>query len=86
MLIQICVGSACHLNGSEELVSLFQTAVKQQGLEAEITLAGSFCAGKCSREGVTVSVDDRIFTGVTPAGFQNFFEEHVKKPLLLEKE
>lgn len=86
MLIQICVGSSCHLNGSEELISLFQTAVQQSNLEAEITLAGSFCTGKCNREGVTVSIDDKIFTGVTPAGFYQFFEEYVKKPLLPEKE
>lgn len=28
MIIQICVGSACHLKGSEKLVGLFEDALK----------------------------------------------------------
>ncbi|MEE1026501.1 MAG: (2Fe-2S) ferredoxin domain-containing protein [Acutalibacteraceae bacterium] len=77
MIIQICVGSSCHLKGSEELVKLFQEAVEKNKLDYDVTLAGSFCAGKCNREGVTVSIDDDIYTGVTPEGFDEFFKENV---------
>ena len=81
MIIQICVGSSCHLKGSEELVRLFQESVEKYGLDDDVTLAGSFCTGKCNRIGVTVSVDDDIYTGVTPASFQEFFKEHVLNQL-----
>lgn len=77
MIIQICVGSSCHLKGSEKLVQLFRDATAKHGLENEITLAGSFCTGKCNRIGVTVAVDDEVYTGVTPEGFDAFFEENV---------
>lgn len=77
MIIQICVGSSCHIKGSEELVDLFQDAIAKNGLEGEITLAGSFCTGRCNREGVTVAVDDDVFTGVTPEKFEAFFEENI---------
>ncbi len=79
MIIQICVGSSCHIKGSEELVDLFQNAIAKNGLEGEITLAGSFCTGRCNREGVTVAVDDDVFTGVTPEKFEAFFEENILK-------
>ena len=79
MIIQICVGSSCHIKGSEELVDLFQDAIAKNGLEGEITLAGSFCSGRCNREGVTVAVDDDVFTGVTPEKFEAFFEENILK-------
>lgn len=79
MIIQICVGSSCHIKGSEELVDLFQDAIAKNGLEGEITLAGSFCTGRCNREGVTVAVDDDFFTGVTPEKFEAFFEENILK-------
>lgn len=79
MIIQICVGSSCHIKGSEELVDLFQDAIAKNGLEGEITLAGSFCTGRCNREGVTVAVDDDVFTGVTPEKFKAFFEENILK-------
>ena len=77
MIVQICVGSSCHLKGSPEIVELFQKAVEQNHLEEEITLAGSFCIGKCNRMGVTVQIDDEIHTGVTKENFKEFFQEKI---------
>lgn len=77
MIIQVCVGSSCHLKGSEEVVELLQHAVEKYQLDDEVTLAGSFCIGKCNRVGVTVQVDDEIVTGVTKENFREFFEEKV---------
>ena len=77
MIIQICVGSSCHLKGSPEIVRLLQEAVSRHHLEKEVTLAGSFCIGKCNRVGVTVQVDDDVYTGVTPDKFDAFFEANV---------
>ncbi len=77
MNIQICVGSSCHLKGSEQVVHLFQKAIEERNLADKITLAGSFCIGRCNREGVTVQVDDEIIMGVTPATFESFFETEI---------
>ncbi len=81
MIIQICVGSSCHIKGSPEIVQLLQEAVAEHHLENEVTLAGSFCIGKCNRIGVTVQVDDEVHTGVTKEGFQAFFRENVLSKL-----
>lgn len=80
MIIQICVGSACHLKGSEKIVGLFEDALKKYGLENDVTLAG-----RCNREGVTISVDDDVYTGITPEGFNYFFEEKVLKRIREER-
>ena len=77
MIIQICVGSSCHIKGSAEIVEMLQAAVAEYHLEGEVTLAGSFCIGKCNRVGVTVQVDDEVYTGVTKEGFKEFFQESV---------
>ena len=77
MIIQICVGSSCHLKGSAEIVELLQKTVEEYHLENEITLAGSFCIGKCNRVGVTVQIDDVVHTGVTKDNFKEFFSENV---------
>jgi NADH:ubiquinone oxidoreductase subunit E len=79
VVVQVCVGSSCHLKGSQEIVELFQKAIEEKNLEDEIVLCGSFCMGKCSRIGVTVQVDDDVYTGITPAGFKEFFENKVLK-------
>ena len=77
MIIQVCVGSSCHLKGSPEIVELLQKAVEEYHLENEITLAGSFCIGKCNRIGVTVQVDDEVYTGLTKEDFKEFFNDKV---------
>ena len=77
MIIQICVGSSCHLKGSPEIVQLLEKAIADNHLEDEITLAGSFCIGKCNRVGVTVQIDDDIHTGITTENFREFFKENV---------
>lgn len=81
MIVQICVGSSCHLKGSEEIVKLFQKAVSEYRLENEVTLAGSFCTGKCNRVGVTVTIDDDTYTGITPEDFDVFFRDKVLEQL-----
>jgi NADH:ubiquinone oxidoreductase subunit E len=77
LVVQICVGSSCHLKGSQEIVELMQKAIEEYHLEDEIVLSGSFCTGKCNRVGVTVQVDDEVCVGVTRENFNDFFKEHI---------
>ena len=81
MIIQVCVGSSCHLKDSPEIVELLQKAVEEYHLEDEVTLAGSFCIGKCNRIGVTIQVDDDIHVGVTKENFKEFIQENVLNKL-----
>ena len=81
MVIEICIGSSCHLKGSRELVDLFTQEVEKRNLKDKISLKGSFCKGKCNREGVTIQVDDELYTGITPEKFTTFFEENVVSKL-----
>ena len=77
VIVQVCVGSACHLKGSPEIVELLQKAVAEYHLEDDVILNGSFCIGKCNRTGVTIQVNDDVYTGITRDTFQTFFEKHV---------
>lgn len=77
LIIQVCVGSSCHLKGSAEIVELLQKAVEDHHIEDEVTLVGSFCIGKCNRVGVTVQVNDDIHVGITRENFKEFFENNI---------
>lgn len=81
VVVQICVGSACHLKGSSEIVALLQKAVEEHHIEDDVALAGSFCIGKCNRTGVTVQVDDDVHIGITPENFKEFFANHILKAI-----
>ena len=85
MIIQICVGSSCHLKGSEDIVALLQAAVEEHHLEADVTLAGSFCTGMCNRVGVTVQVDDAVYPGITRENFSEFLNDKILKKLHEER-
>ncbi len=86
MIIQVCVGSSCHIRGSQEIVALLQNAVEEYHLEDKITLAGNFCIGKCNRVGVTVQVDDEVHIGITRENFKEFFNEKVLNVINNERE
>lgn len=77
IIILVCVGSSCHLKGSHDIVTLIEQAITEHHLENDVTLAGSFCIGKCNRTGVTVQVNDEVYTGITKENFKEFFNENV---------
>ncbi|MGM9625560.1 MAG: (2Fe-2S) ferredoxin domain-containing protein [Eubacteriales bacterium] len=85
VIVQICVGSSCYIKGSSDIVELLQKAIDEYRLEDEITLAGSFCTGKCNRVGVTVQVDDDVYTGITKDTFKEFFSEHILSKIKTER-
>ena len=77
LIVQICVGSSCHLKGAPEIIRLLENGVAEHGLENDVVLTGSFCIGKCNRVGVTVQVNDDVHVGVTTENFRDFFKEHI---------
>ncbi len=85
MVVQVCVGSSCHLKGSEDLALLIQKAIEENNLESEVFLMGSFCIGKCNPVGVTIQVDDDVHVGITRESFKEFFAEHILGKLERER-
>lgn len=80
MLVQICIGSACHLKGSYEIINYLKERIENEGLEEKITLKASFCLGKCS-DAVSVQVNDDPITSVSPDSVEQFFNTIVKESL-----
>ena len=77
VIVQVCVGSSCHLKGSQEIVELLEKAIEANGIQDDVVLTGSFCIGKCNRGGVTVQVNDDVHIGVTVENFSDFFKNNV---------
>ena len=77
VIVQICVGSSCHLKGSQQVVEKMQSLISEYKVEDQVVLTGCFCAERCNRIGVTVTVDDDVYEGVTPFDTEGFFKEHI---------
>ena len=85
LFVQICVGSSCHLKGSQDIVELMEDALKAHGIEDDVVLSGSFCIGKCNRVGVTVQVNDDVHVGITKENFREFFTNNILNPIVNER-
>ena len=85
LIVQVCVGSSCHLKGSYEIVELLERAVQEHHLEDDVVLSGSFCIGKCNRVGVTVQVNDDVHVGVTRENFREFFNKNILEAIENER-
>jgi len=77
VFVQVCVGSSCHLKGSQDIVELLEQSAAEYGIADDIVLSGSFCIGKCNRIGVTVQVNDDIHVGITRDNFREFFKKNI---------
>ena len=77
LIVQVCVGSSCHLKGSEAIVEMLESAIAENHIEDDRVLSGSFCIGKCNRTGVTVQVNDDVHVGITTENFREFFNKNI---------
>lgn len=77
--LSICVGSACHLKGSHEVIEQFKSCLENNKLEKSIVIKAAFCLGHCT-EAVSVEFNDKIYS-ILPETAEIFFDEVVKKSL-----
>ena len=77
LIVQVCVGSSCHLKGSQTIVELLEKSINDYHLEDEVVLVGSFCIGQCNRLGVTIQLNDDVHVGITPENFREFFTKNI---------
>ena len=76
MKVTICIGSACHLKGSREIIQKMQELVKANGVSDKVDLNGAFCSGNCVN-GVCVTIDGELFS-LSPETTEEFFEKEIK--------
>ncbi len=78
--IQVCIGSACHLKGSYNIINKLQNLIEERDLGDSITVKAALCLGSCSG-GVSVSVDEGPVIQVNEKDVVSFFDEYVMKDL-----
>ncbi len=76
MIIQVCIGSACHLKGAYNVINSLQRLIEEKSLQDKVTLKAAFCLGQCS-SAVSVQVDDGPILSVCDSNVEQFFNEHV---------
>ena len=80
--LSICVGSACHLKGSYDVIEKFKSCVENNNLQDFVIIKAAFCLGQCT-QAVSVKFKDKIYS-VIPETAEKFFDEVVKESLIQE--
>jgi len=74
MEIKVCIGSACHLKGSYEVIKRCQEYNEKNDLSSKIELKSAFCLGKCS-EAVSVQIDGDEIQSLSPEKVADFMKQ-----------
>lgn len=80
--LSVCVGSACHIKGSYNVINNFQQIIEEYNLADKVQLKAIFCLGHCT-EGVSVKIDDSEVYSVSGSTSRKFFDTEVLKRLNL---
>lgn len=62
--IYVCVGSACHLKGSYDVIEAIKNWIDENDLKLEVTVKASFCLGQCTNA-VSVKIDEKIYSALS---------------------
>ena len=76
MEIFVCVGSSCHLKGSKNVIEKLTELINTNNLESKAVLKGSFCMGQCSHQGVSVKINNEVYS-VTDEDIEMFFNKKI---------
>lgn len=74
--INVCIGSACHLKGSYNVINSFQQLTEEYGLSDQVEVQAAFCLGRCT-QGVSVQIDGGEVQSVSGATARDFFVKHI---------
>ena len=69
--LSVCVGSACHLRGSYNVIQGMMQIMEEYGLHDKLDFKSAFCMQACDQPGVGVRFDGKVYR-LTPAQVRDF--------------
>lgn len=61
MIVEVCIGSSCHLKGSYQVIREIEDFIARENLADRVELKGAFCLGNCT-EAVSVRVGEQVLS------------------------
>ncbi|GAA0673485.1 MULTISPECIES: (2Fe-2S) ferredoxin domain-containing protein [Clostridium] len=74
--LKVCIGSACHLKGSYDVIEGFKKLISDNGVEDRISLKAAFCLGHCT-EAVSVEKWDGTILSVSKDNIEDIFKNQI---------
>lgn len=74
--IEVCVGSACHLNGSYDIINKFQDLIRYNDLKDKVEVRAVFCMGNCTKP-VSVRIHGGEVFSANLENVEEFFDDNI---------
>lgn len=72
----VCIGSACHVKGSYQVIQKFKQLIEEEKMQDKIELKAAFCLGECG-SAVSIKIDDGPVGSITEEMVEGFFYDQV---------
>lgn len=80
--VEICIGSACYVKGSSQVVNDLNALIKEKGWEDKIAVKGSFCMKACQNHiGLGIRINGRQIEGVTAQNAREILDRELTAAL-----
>ena len=81
--IEICIGSACYVKGSNRVVEQLNELIEKNGWSDKVELKGSFCMKACQNHiGLGIRINGRQLEGVTVQNALPVLEKEISAALV----
>ncbi|MCT4662858.1 MAG: NAD(P)H-dependent oxidoreductase subunit E [Tissierellales bacterium] len=74
--INVCIGSACHLKGSYNVINRLQEMIQENNVQEEVMVKAAFCLGECT-QAVSVKVNEDDVCSVSEETVEDFFRKDI---------
>ena len=78
--VEVCIGSACYVKGSNQVVSILQDLIREKGWENQVEVKGAFCMQVCT-QGLGLRVNGKQLLGVGLHNVQETLEREIQTAL-----
>ncbi|MEA4874320.1 (2Fe-2S) ferredoxin domain-containing protein [Anaerorhabdus sp.] len=80
--IEVCIGSACYVKGSNQVVTILQSLVKENQWEEKVEIKGSFCMQSCQGgHGLGIRINGRQLLGVGLHNVEEVLKQEISEAL-----
>ncbi len=82
MILKVCVGSACHIKGSYDVINIITKIIEDEGLGEDIELKACFCLNNCT-EGVSAVIEgEEYLYSFSKEDVEEKFKEIIREKIL----
>lgn len=81
VIVEICIGSACYVKGSNQVVTILQKMIDEHNWQEQVSVKGAFCMQMCT-QGLGIKINGQALHGIGLHNVEVELERAINEALL----